>query len=90
MDKKSLLQRLVETESPSHQKDAVDRVGAIVAEQARILGAQVEVLPNVAERRLVLRLRACAAGVLQLRHVDLFLRHQPAMGARPRRSGVGL
>ncbi len=46
MDKKSLLQRLVETESPSHQKAAVDRVGAIVAEQTRTLGAQVEVLPN--------------------------------------------
>ena len=46
MDKKSLLQRLVETESPSHQKDAVDRVGAIVAEQARTLGAQVEIIPN--------------------------------------------
>ena len=46
MDKKSLLQRLVETESPSHQKAAVDRVGAIVAEQARTLGAQVEILPN--------------------------------------------
>lgn len=46
MDKTSLLQRLVETESPSHQKDAVDRVGAIVAERARMLGAQVEVLPN--------------------------------------------
>jgi glutamate carboxypeptidase len=46
MDTKSLLKRLVETESPSHDKAAVDRVGAIVAEEARKLGAQVEMLPN--------------------------------------------
>jgi glutamate carboxypeptidase len=42
----SLLKRLVETESPSHDKAAVDRVGAIVAEQARRLGAQVEIIRN--------------------------------------------
>lgn len=47
MDTTQLLKLLVETESPSHDKAAVDRVGAIVAEQARQLGAQVEVLPNV-------------------------------------------
>ena len=46
MDTKSLLKRLVETESPSHDKAAVDRVGAIVAEEARNLGAQVEIIPN--------------------------------------------
>jgi glutamate carboxypeptidase len=46
MDTKSLLKRLVETESPSHVKAAVDRVGAIVAEEARRLGAQVEIIPN--------------------------------------------
>lgn len=46
MDIKSLLKLLVETESPSHEKAAVDRVGAIVAEEARKLGATVEVIPN--------------------------------------------
>jgi glutamate carboxypeptidase len=46
MDLKSLLKTLVETESPSHDKSAVDRVGALVAEQARNLGAQVEIIPN--------------------------------------------
>ena len=46
MNLKSLLQTLVETESPSHDKAAVDRVGAIVAEEARKLGAQVEIIPN--------------------------------------------
>lgn len=43
----SLLRKLVETESPSHDKAAVDRVGGIVAEEARRLGAQVEIVPNV-------------------------------------------
>jgi glutamate carboxypeptidase len=46
MDKKSLLNRLVETESPSHQKAAVDRVGAIVLEEVRRLGARVELITN--------------------------------------------
>src|SRR5215208_3855839 len=46
MDTKSLLKLLVETESPSHDKAAVDRVAEIVAEEARKLGAQVEIIPN--------------------------------------------
>lgn len=46
MDTKSLLRRLVETESPTRAKAAVDRVGAIVAEEARRLGAQIEIIPN--------------------------------------------
>src|SRR5215510_2367160 len=41
-----LLKLLVETESPSHDKAAVDRVGALVAEEARKLGAHVEIIPN--------------------------------------------
>ena len=41
-----LLKTLVETESPSHDKSAVDRVGVIVAEEARKLGGQVEVISN--------------------------------------------
>lgn len=43
---KSLLETLVKTESPSHDKAAVDRVGVIVAEQASLLGAQVEIISN--------------------------------------------
>jgi glutamate carboxypeptidase len=46
MDTKSFLKLLVETESPSHDKSAVDRVGTIVAEETRRLGAQVEIIPN--------------------------------------------
>lgn len=43
-----LLKRLVETESPSSDKAAVDRVGAIVAEECRKLAASVEIVPNQA------------------------------------------
>ncbi|HRK88692.1 MAG TPA: M20 family metallopeptidase [Anaerolineales bacterium] len=46
MDTNTLLKRLVETESPSSDKTAVDRVAAIVADEARKLGAQVEFIPN--------------------------------------------
>jgi glutamate carboxypeptidase len=46
MDPRSFLKLLVETESPSQEKPAVDRVGALVAEEARKLGAQVEIIPN--------------------------------------------
>ena len=46
MDLKLFLKNIVETKSPSHDKAAVDRVGAIVAAEARRLGAQVEIIPN--------------------------------------------
>ncbi len=46
MDMKSLLKKLVETESPSHDREAVNQVGVLVAEEARRLGAQVEVISN--------------------------------------------
>lgn len=45
MDMGSLLKRLVETESPSTDKAAVDRLGAIVADEARRLGADVQLAP---------------------------------------------
>jgi glutamate carboxypeptidase len=46
MELKQLLKTLVETESPSHDKAAIDRVGAIVTEEARKLGAKIEIIPN--------------------------------------------
>lgn len=39
----ALLQRLVETESPSHDKAAVDRVAAIVTEECHRLGAELKI-----------------------------------------------
>jgi glutamate carboxypeptidase len=50
----ALLKKLVETESPSHNKAAVDRVGALVAEEARRIGASVQTLPQVQTGDLVL------------------------------------
>ena len=41
-----LLQELVETESPSSDKAAVDRVGTIIVEKCHRLGADVEIAPN--------------------------------------------
>ena len=46
MEPKSLLRLLVEAESPSHDKEAVNRVGAIVADEARRRDARVEIIPN--------------------------------------------
>ena len=43
---RDLLKQLIETESPSNDKAAVDRVGRIVADECRKLGAQVEVISN--------------------------------------------
>ena len=45
MDMKLLLKRLVETESPSADKAAVDRLGVIIADEARRLGADVQTVP---------------------------------------------
>jgi glutamate carboxypeptidase len=46
MKRNELLKTFVEAESPSHDKAAVDRVGAMIAAEARKLGAQVEIIPN--------------------------------------------
>ena len=51
----NLLKQLVETESPSHDKSAVDRVGAIVADECRKLGAHVEIHPRTETGIILLR-----------------------------------
>jgi glutamate carboxypeptidase len=71
MDMKSLLKRLVETESPSHDKAAVDRVGEIVAEQALRSGATVEIIQNAETGDHVLsRWGNGRDGILLLCHMD--------------------
>ena len=68
---KSLLKTLVETESPSHDKSAVDCVGAIVADQARKLGAQVETIPNSRTGDHILsKWGSGEGGILLLCHMD--------------------
>ncbi len=47
----NLLQQLVETESPSTGKAAVDSVGAIVAKECRKLGAQGQSSPTSQHRQ---------------------------------------
>lgn len=71
MDLKSLLKRLVETESPSHDKAAVDRVGLLVAEEARKLGATVEVIENAEAGNHVISKWGSGKGqILFLCHLD--------------------
>ncbi len=76
----TLLKRLVEAESPSHDKAAVDRVGKIVAEQCRRLGADVQVVENtISGDHVVARWQdkgrthksaSTNGGVLLLHHMD--------------------
>jgi glutamate carboxypeptidase len=65
MNMQSLLQQLVEIESPSNDQAAVDRVGARVAEEARRLGAQVEVVPNAETGGHVISRFPSADGLIQ-------------------------
>lgn len=71
MDMKSLLKKFVETESPSHDREAVNRVGALVAEEARRLGAQVEVIPNQETgNHVIARWGSGKGNILLLCHMD--------------------
>jgi len=71
MDMKQLLRLLVETESPSHDKAAVDRVGSLVAEQARRLGAQVQTIPNKETGdHVIARFSSIQPSILLLCHMD--------------------
>jgi len=71
MNTKPLLKTLVETESPSHNKAAVDHVGTIVADEARKLGAQVEIIPNKDTGNHVLsKWGSGKDGILLLCHMD--------------------
>ena len=68
----NLLKKLVETESPSSNKAAVDRVGAIVAEECRSLGAQVSIQPQTAAGDHIVANFAGQAGkpIILLSHMD--------------------
>ena len=68
---KSLLKKLVETESPSKDKAAVDRVGVIVAEEARGLSADVETVPVAdAGDHVIARWNKGVGGILLMCHMD--------------------
>ncbi len=71
MELKQLLQLLVETESPSHDKAGVDRVGAIVANEARTLGADVQIVQNAETgNHVISRWGSGDQGILLLCHMD--------------------
>lgn len=66
-----LLKKLVETESPSNDKAAVDRVGGIVAEEAGRLGADVQLISNrETGDHVVSRWGSGEKGILLLCHMD--------------------
>jgi len=71
MDMKALLRQLVEIESPSHDKSAVDRVGELVADQALRYGADVEMISNTKTGdHVVARWGSGQDGILLLCHMD--------------------
>src|SRR5262245_37405037 len=74
MELTPLLKLLVETESPSHDKAAIDRVGALVAEESRKLGAQIEIISNqVTGNHVLARFSSTGEqqeGILILCHMD--------------------
>ena len=71
MDTKSFLKLLVETESPSHDKAAVDRVGTLIAAEAQKLGAQVEFVRNEKTGdHVVARWQGTGKPILLVCHMD--------------------
>jgi glutamate carboxypeptidase len=66
-----LLQELVETESPSHDKAAVDNVGQIVMDECLSLGADVETVgQSSVGNHLIARWGKGSEGILLLHHMD--------------------
>ena len=67
----ALLQRLVECESPSNDKSAVDRLGALLADECQRAGAQVEIVPNsITGNHLIARWGTGQGGFLLMHHMD--------------------
>jgi glutamate carboxypeptidase len=67
----ALLKKIVELESPSNDKAAVDRVGAFIAEECRSRGAQVEIVPNtITGNHIVARWGQGPGGILLMHHMD--------------------
>lgn len=71
MDTYSLLKQFVETESPSHDPAAVNRVASLVAEEARKIGGQVEIVQNKeAGNHVIARWKGNGNPILMLCHMD--------------------
>jgi len=67
----ALLKQLVETGSPTYDKAAVNRVGAMVAREAQKLGANIEVIPkpDVGDQ-IIARWGEGPGGILIIGHID--------------------
>ena len=67
----ALLKKLVQLESPSNDKAAVDRLGAFLAEEYRAAGAQVEIVPNATTGdHIIARWGSGPGGILLMHHMD--------------------
>lgn len=67
----ALLKKIVEVESPSNQKTAVDSVGAVLIQQFEQAGATVEIIPNeTTGNHIVARWGSGADGILLMHHMD--------------------
>ena len=75
----ALLRQLVEMESPTENKAAIDRLGAFIASQLQAAGASVEVVPQTtAGDHIVASLGdANGAPIVTLCHIDLAWRSHP-------------
>lgn len=67
----NLLRKLVETESPSHDKSAVDKMGRLVVEECRKLDGEIETA-NQSEvgNHILTRWGSGTNGILLLHHMD--------------------
>jgi glutamate carboxypeptidase len=67
----AFLQQLIETESPTNDKEAVDRIGVILAEASRNLGANVTVHPQKKRGdHIVVKWGEGDNGILLMGHMD--------------------
>jgi len=67
----ALLKQLVEAESPTYDKAAVNRMGAVMAREAGKLGANIEVLPKADVGDIVIaRWGVGSDGILLIGHID--------------------
>ena len=66
-----LLKEMVETESPTYDKEAVDRMGALVIREAEKLGATIEIFPEKeVGDNIVARFGKGEDGILLIGHMD--------------------
>lgn len=67
----ALLKKLVEIESPTHDKAAVNRLGAVIAKESQKLGANIEIVPKAeVGDQIIARWGDGPGGILIIGHMD--------------------